>query len=147
MPFQSLLFGLLAVLMGSLASVYLPMNSVVARLVGSPLLANIPFYVLGAITTLVLCGLTGGLADLGKFQAVPSYLYLSGVVSAVMILSTTFLIPKLGAASFFVLLVTGQIVTAMIMSHFGLLASPQDPITLRKVIGLGLLVTGVVLSR
>ncbi len=147
MPLQPLLFALLALSMGGLTSIYLPMNSLVAKVVGSPLLANIPFYVFGAITTLLLCGLTGSFEDLGKLREVPSYLYLSGVVSAVMILSTTFLIPRLGAASFFVLLVLGQIGVAMTMSHFGLLASPQDPITFRKLIGLGLLAAGVVLSR
>jgi bacterial/archaeal transporter family-2 protein len=49
MSMQSLLFWLIAFVMGGITSLYLPMNGVVARYVGSALLANIPFYLLGAM--------------------------------------------------------------------------------------------------
>ena len=35
---------------------------------------------------------------------------------------------------------------AMIVSHLGVLESPKDPITLKKVIGAGLLFAGAVVS-
>jgi transporter family-2 protein len=43
-------------------------------------------------------------------------------------------------------LVSGQILMAIIVSHFGILESPQDPITLRKTLGAILVVAGAVLS-
>ncbi|KAM3099263.1 DMT family transporter [Phormidesmis sp. 146-12] len=143
---QSLLFWLIAFVMGVITSIYLPMNGVVARYVGSALLANIPFYLLGTITTLFLFSSTGNFSAVTRFQDVPSYLYLSGFISAFLVFGSTFLIPRLGAGPFFVLFVAGQIIMALLVSHFGLLASPQDPITLKKGLGALLLIVGVVLA-
>jgi bacterial/archaeal transporter family-2 protein len=146
MSMQSLLFWLIAFVMGVITSVYLPMNGVVARYVGSALLANIPFYLLGAITTLFLFSFTGNFSAVARFREVPSYLYLSGFISAFLVFGSTFLIPKLGAGRFFVLFVAGQIVMALTVSHFGLLDSPQDPITVKKAFGAILLLIGVTLA-
>lgn len=132
--------------MGVMTSIYLPMNGVVARYVGSALLANISFYLLGTITTLFLFSFTGNFSAVTRFRDVPSYLYLSGFISAFLLFGSTFLIPRLGAGQFFVLFVAGQIIMALMVSHFGLLASPQDPITLKKGLGTLLLIVGVVLA-
>lgn len=146
MSMQPLLFGLIVFLMGVITSVYLPMNGVVAKYVGSALLANIPFYLLGAVTTIFLFSFTGNFSSISRLREVPHYLYLSGFISAFLVLGSTFLIPRVGAGRFFVLFVAGQIVMALVVSHFGLLASPQDPITLKKALGALLLIFGVVLA-
>ena len=145
MSMQSILFWLAAFVMGGLMSVYLPMNGVIGRYVGSALLANIPFYLVGALTTILLFSVTGNVGAVSRLREVPSYLYLTGVISAFMIFGSTFLIPKLGAGRFFVLFVAGQILMALTVSHFGLLDSPQDSITLKKSLGSLLLLIGVAL--
>lgn len=144
---------LAAFLMGAITPIYLPMNSSVARYVGSPILANIAFFFMGLATTfialsitLLLTANTDGLAIAAKFRSVPIYLYLSGVFSALLILGTTALIPRLGASTFFVLFVLGQVLMAALVSHLGILESPKDPISLQKIIGIILLSTGVGLA-
>lgn len=146
MAMQSLLFWLIAFVMGVITSVYLPMNGVVAKYLGSALLANIPFYLLGAMTTVLLFSFTGNYGAISRLREVPSYLYLSGFISAFLVFGSTFLIPRLGAGRFFVLFVAGQILMALAVSHFGLLASPQDPITLKKAFGAVILLIGVMLA-
>jgi bacterial/archaeal transporter family-2 protein len=143
---QSLLFWAIAFLMGVVTAIYLPMNGVVAKHVGSALLANIPFYLLGTLTTLLLASATGNFSAVARFREVPSYLYLSGVISAFLVFGSSFLLPRLGAGRFFVLFVAGQILMALVVSHFGLLASPKDPISLKKTIGAVLLIVGVTLA-
>ena len=143
---QSTIFLLLAFVMGGITSVYLPMNGVFAKYVNSALLANISFYFLAAITSVFLFSITGNFAAVTRLPRVPGYLYLSGIASAFLILGSTSLIPKLGAGPFFVLFVTGQIIMALVISHFGLLASPQDPMTLKKLIGVAFLITGVLFT-
>jgi bacterial/archaeal transporter family-2 protein len=143
---QSLLFWAIAFLMGVVTAIYLPMNGVVAKHVGSALLANIPFYLLGTLTTLLLASATGNFSAVARFREVPSYLYLSGVISAFLVFGSSFLLPRLGAGRFFVLFVAGQILMALVVSHFGLLGSPKDPISLKKTIGAVLLIVGVTLA-
>ena len=77
---------------------------------------------------------------------VPLWLYLTGVFSAFMILGTTFLIPKVGVRRFFILTVSGQILMAVIVSHFGFLGTPKDPISVKKIIGAVCIVFGVIFS-
>ena len=83
---------------------------------------------------------------LNKIKEVPVYLYLTGVISAFMILGTTFLIPHLGARRFFILLISGQIIMAIVVSHFGVLESPKDPISMKKIIGASIVIIGAFIS-
>jgi len=63
-----------------------------------------------------------------------------------MILGTTFLLPKIGARQFFIVVLAGQLIMAMILSHFALLESPKDPVTIKKIFGASLMFVGALLS-
>lgn len=132
--------------MGAILSVYLPMNSSASRYLGSSIAASATFFVVATITALFILLFGGQYHSLVKIRTVPVYLHIAGVISAFFIVGTTFLIPKIGARTFFILLVSGQILMAMIISHFGILESPQDPITLRKMLGATLVIAGAVLT-
>ena len=136
----------LALIIGVIAAVYLPMNSSVARYLGSPLTASVTFYFIALITSIGLFFIFGDLSTLRNLTAVPAYLYLTGFISAFIVLSITFLIPVIGARKLVILSIAGQLIMAMIVSHFGVLESPHDPITIKKVVGAGLLVLGAVVS-
>ena len=143
---QAIFHFFLALLMGSILAIYLPMNGAVSRYLGSPITANLTFFALAFVTAAIIFFAIGDIASLKKIREVPNWLFLCGVVSAFMILGTTFLIPKIGAREFFVLMVSGQVLTAMAVSHFGFLGLPQDPVTLKKSIGAALVIGGVLLS-
>jgi len=150
---QILFFIVMALLLGAITPIYLSMNSSVARYVDSPTLANISFFLVGLtvatgiVAAIALINLSeeteGILATAQKFTQVPPQYYLSGAFSAMFVLGTTALLPRLGANVFFVTFVTGQIVMATIISHFGILESPHDPISVRKVVGISLVITGL----
>ena len=145
---QSTTFLSVAFLMGIVMSIYLPMNSSVSRYLGSPIAASVVFFIVALITTIVIFIYSGQYASsIPNLRNVPAYLYLAGFISAFMIIGTTFLIPKVGARKFFILLVSGQIIMAILVSHFGILESPKDPITLKKVLGAALVIGGAILSR
>ena len=136
----------LAVLLGIMLAVYLPMNSSVARHLGSPIAASIPFFLIALITSVLLLFIIGDQGTILNIKKVPSYLFLSGFMAALMILGTTFLLPRIGARQFFIVVLTGQLIMAMILSHFGLLESPKDPITIKKLLGASLMFIGAALS-
>jgi transporter family-2 protein len=143
---QDSLFILLAILSGAVIAIYLPMNSMIARHVGSPIAANITFFLGALVTSVVIFALFGDFHSLGNISRIPPYLFITGIAGAFMVLLATILIPKLGARRMFLLLLSGQIIMAMIISHFGLLESPKDPITVKKMIGAGVLVIGAIIS-
>lgn len=143
---QTSFYIALALLMGIIMSIYLPMNSSVSRHLGSSLTANVTFFVVALATSLLLFILFGKVDTVYRVRAVPIWLYLTGFISAFIVLGTTFLIPHIGARKFFILLVAGQILTAMTVSHFGILESPKDPISLTKIIGATFVIVGAILS-
>lgn len=143
---QTGLYILAALLIGAISSIYMPMNSSVSRYLGSPLTASITFYFVALVTSLLLFAIFGETETIYNIKSVPPYLYLTGFISAFIVLSITFLIPIIGVRKLVILSLTGQILMAMIVSHFGVLESPPDPVNVKKVIGAGLLIMGAIVS-
>ncbi|MGU3665237.1 DMT family transporter [Methylobacterium sp. A49B] len=78
---------------------------------------------------------------------VPWWTWSGGLFGALFIGLAILLVPKLGAATFFALLVTGQMLASVVFDQVGLLGLAQRPIDLPRLIGIVLLVGGVVLIR
>ncbi len=140
------LYFLMAMMIGVLTATYLPMNSSVARHLGSPLTATITFYSVALVTAIIMFTFVGNAATLKNLGQVPLWLFLTGVASAFTVFSITFLIPKIGPRQLSVLSIAGQLTMAMIISHMGVLEAPKDPVTVKKVIGATLLFAGAVVS-
>lgn len=135
-------FVLLALFLGVILSVHLGMNAQVGAIVRNPRMGNAIFWVIGAVTAIVI-GFTAW--DPTVFQSlheVPVWLFAAGAMGAALVFGIAWVIPQIGAGTFFVLLIAGQVLTGMVLSHFGLLGSPTEPITMMKVIGVLLLVAG-----
>ena len=132
--------------MGALISIYMPMNSSIARYLGSAKAANMMFFICACIASMIIFFFLDETKVLLNLSITPKYLFLNGVMSALVVLGMTYMIPRLGAGDFFVLLLSGQILMALIVSHLGILESPQEAITLQKLFGAGLVIIGAYLS-
>ena len=143
---QIFFLALLTFVMGMMISIYLPMNSSISRYSGSPYAANVAFYLVGLVASIVIFAVFGDLRAALKLKSIPPYLYLTGVMSNLVVLGTIFLIPRFGARKVFVLLLAGQAIMAIIVSHLGILESTKDPITLQKLVGAALLILGAFIS-
>ena len=137
---------LMSVLIGAIAAIYLPMNASVSRHLGSPLTANITFYSVALVTSICLFVAFGEPATLARIGQVPAWLFLTGVISAFIVMGITFLLPRIGPRQLSILSIGGQLIMAMIISHIGVLEAPKDPITLKKIVGACLLFCGAVVS-
>jgi transporter family-2 protein len=78
---------------------------------------------------------------------IPWFEWSGGVFGAIFIGLAIFLIPQLGAATFFVALVAGQMLGSIVFDHFGLMGVPVHPVSVVRIAGAALLVGGVVLIR
>ena len=52
-------------------------------------------------------------------------------------------VKEIGVANMFVLVIAGQLITAVCMDHFGVLGLNVSPVTLQKLAGILFLITGV----
>jgi len=138
-------FGL-ALGLGAVISVYFPMIAQFARIVGSGPLANVPFFLIGFVTSVAIAFATGSrVSDVQKFAQVPVWLYTAGIMSAGLILGSSFLIPRIGTGTFFVLLVSGQVLAGMAFGQFGLFGVAPSPLTPGRMLGVAMVIGGVYL--
>ena len=78
---------------------------------------------------------------------VPLWAWSGGIFGAIFIGLSIITIPKLGGAAYIAILVTGQMIAALTVDHFGWLGVPERHIDLPRMLGVALLVGGVVLIR
>jgi transporter family-2 protein len=78
---------------------------------------------------------------------IPWWAWSGGLFGAIFIGLAVVLVPNLGAATFFALLITGQLLASVAFDHFGLLGLAQRSIDLPRLIGVALLIGGVILIR
>ena len=81
------------------------------------------------------------------FGRVPLWAWSGGIFGAIFIGLSIVALPKLGGAAYIALLVTGQMIAALAVDHFGWLGVPERHIDLPRMIGVALLVGAVVLIR
>ena len=67
----------------------------------------------------------------------------AGVMSAGMIIGSSYLIPKIGIGAFFVLMVSGQVLAGMTFGYFGLFGVAATQLSLGKMLGAALVILGV----
>jgi transporter family-2 protein len=97
----------------------------------------------GLVSLLVVVFQRAGMPSVDRLQAVPLYLWGGGIISAFGVGMFYFLIPRMGVGPMMSFALTGQIVLAVIASHFGWFDQPVKPMNLTRVIGLLILVAGV----
>ncbi|MEI9945307.1 MAG: DMT family transporter [Chitinophagaceae bacterium] len=133
---------LLMILIGFVLTLHLAMNSQVGVIVKNQKMGNAIFWTIGGITA-ILIGLTGWDSSVfTRLKEVPVWLLTAGVMGAALVFGIAWAMPQLGAGTAFVLMIAGQVVSGLLFSHFGLLGSPVEPISMIKIIGVVLLIAG-----
>lgn len=134
----------LGLTLGAVVAVYFPMIARSAQILGSGPLANVPFFGIAFVTSLIIALATGSRpADFGKFTQIPPILLTAGVMSAGLIIGSSFLIPRIGLGTFVVLLVAGQILAGFAFGQIGIFGIEPQQLTIAKVAGAGLVIAGV----
>ena len=135
---------LMALAMGAIISIYLPKITQTAKILGSGPMANVPFFAVAFVTSLVIALASGARGEtFQKIVAIPPILLTAGAMSAAMIIGSSYLIPKIGIETFFVLLVSGQVLAGMVFGWFGLFGVPATALTFGKVLGAAMVIGGV----
>ncbi|MFH1006708.1 MAG: DMT family transporter [Candidatus Latescibacterota bacterium] len=127
---------------GLVVALHFSMNAAIGKIVENPRMANALFWVIGA-TVAVLIGLSGwDHAFWARARTVPNWLWFAGVLGVCIVFAVIFFIPRLGAGTTHVILLTGQVIGGALIAHYGLLGSPVVPFTPVRVVGLILMMAG-----
>ncbi len=139
------LYGL-AIIVGALIPIQAATNATLSKVTGHVFYSSLILFVVGITLILILIiFFKPNPPSIGELVAAPLYSYAGGFIVATYVLSITFLAPRIGVGNAVFLIVTGQILSAAIIDHYGLFGSSIFPFTLKKIAGLGCMVVGLVI--
>ena len=128
---------------GVILTLHLSMNAQVGAIIKNPKIGNALFWTIGAFTAILIALTSLETEAFSRLKEVPAWLLLAGVIGAILVFGIAWTIPQIGAASAFVLMIAGQVIAGVVLSHFGLLGSPIEKISILKIMGILLLLSGV----
>ncbi len=112
------------------------LNGSLRTALGSPAWAGLISYAGGLITMIVAVIALGERVPSWKTMTdVPWYAWSGGVFGAAFILLAILLLPSLGAATLFALVIAGQVLAAVTLDHFGAFGLTPHPIGAARLAG------------
>ncbi|WP_011393609.1 DMT family transporter [Neomoorella thermoacetica] len=141
-----LVFFFLALGIGAIWALQPVINAGLARSTG-PLMASTISFLIGSLLLIISVVITQWLTkdplDFAALSRVNPVYYMGGAIGAAVVLGMTTIIPKLGAGGVLSAAITGQLIMAAIIDHFGLLGAPRIALNSLRLIGIILLLIGV----
>ena len=142
------LYLLLALIAGAMMPTQAATNNKMAAFVDSPILAAFISFFVGTVALFIYVLATGTpLGNLASAKNAPPIAWVGGFMGAFFVTAAVTLVPRLGVAMTFSLIIAGQMMVALVLDHFGFLGLEQRPVTIPRILGILLITGGVVLIR
>ncbi|WKN31224.1 DMT family transporter [Porifericola rhodea] len=142
-----LTLSLLAFTGGVFLAVQGGLNAQLGVLLKNPLLASLVAFFCSA--TFAFCFVllsVKHLPDVQEIKSVPYYLWFSGGLFSVLGISLYYYtIPRLGVSSMISLGLCGQVIFSVIAGHFAWFGLPQEPLGIKRLIGILILISGIII--
>lgn len=136
---------------GSAPPIQTTINSALAQQTHSSIFASLVSFTIGTTALFILTLLFNRTLKirithdvLGRIK--PVY-FIGGMLGMAFVTANIILMPFLGAALTTIVAMLGQMIMGIIIDHFGLMGSPKNKITARKVCGLICIAVGIILLR
>ncbi|PJZ48821.1 DMT family transporter [Leptospira saintgironsiae] len=140
-----------ALLSGLAMSIQPGINSILGKNIESPWLASTISFFVGTIALGIITFALGEMKSTAfivqTIKDQPWWIWIGGFLGAIVVTSSLVFAPKIGATSWIALFLLGQVVTSILLEKWGVLGFPEKPISVQKMIGLGLLVVSAWLVR
>jgi transporter family-2 protein len=138
----------LAILAGIAIPVQGALNTRLAGVLDSPILSAFFSFLVGTAALFVYVLLSGSpLGNLSSIKNAPASALTGGLFGAFFVASTIMLIPRLGVAVTFGIVVAGQMIFSVVIDNFGLLGSPVRSVSLARIGGILLITAGAIIIR
>ncbi len=122
-------------------------NGHLARQLGHPLQASIVSFATGTLILVVVAIAFGVFPPRLRVPmgSLPWWSWGGGAIGVLLVTASLIFVPRIGSLPWHATIITGQLVAALVLDHFGLLGNAQQPMSRMRWVGSLLLVVGVVL--
>jgi bacterial/archaeal transporter family-2 protein len=134
----------LTAIAGGLVACQAPINSRLGKAVGTFPAATVSFAI-GLLVLAAIMAVSGSAGGLGSIARAPWWALLGGLLGAAYVATVLVSVRSLGAGGVTAATIAGQLSTAVVIDHFGLLGVARNPVTLTRMAGVLLLAAGVYL--
>lgn len=143
---NDLIFLALALITGALIPIQAATNVAFSKSIGTPSITGLMVFIVGLAGMLLFVLLSrASFPTQQQLSSAPLYSYLGGLIIATYVVMITILIPKVGVGTAIGLIVTGQIICAVAIDHFGLFNVAVRTINSTRIVGMLLMIAGVYL--
>ena len=112
---------------------------------GEPIIATFISFSVGTILLFFIALFKTDLwSGLTALPSQPWWKLLGGALGALVVFTTVLLAPKLGITAMLFFIIIGQLLTASIIDHFGLIGMPVREVNFTKLIGLTIVALGLI---
>jgi transporter family-2 protein len=139
-------YYLLAFFVGLVIAVHLAMNADVGEKIENARAGNAVFWSVGAVVAIIIWLASPNRSAISRLKEVSPLLLLAGAMGAALVLAIAIIIPKIGAGPTNVLQLAGQVIAGVLISQFALWSSPQESITVLKMVGVVVMVGGAYMA-
>jgi transporter family-2 protein len=144
-----LIWPFLGVLAGAFVAIQAPINADLARGLGSTLAAAAISFLSGAVVLGLVTFVVARTQEAAIAWREPQlWLFVvGGCLGAMYVTTSIVLIPRLGTAALMAFLITGQLIAGIAVDRLGLLGVAVREVSVGRIAGALLLVTGAVMVR
>jgi len=142
------LFLFVALVAGAMMPIQAALNNRMAVAIESPILAALISFLVGTLAIIIYAVISGeSLSAIATARNAPAIAWAGGLLGAFFVTATVILLPRLGVAMTFSLVIAGQMLVTLVVDHFGLLGVPVKPVNFARIGGIALITGGVILIR
>ena len=120
-------------------------NTQLREIFGNPFLAALVSFGTGTIFLLLINLFTGfqtQALSLQNIQRSSWWMWTGGMLGVCFICTVIIVAPKIGPTKLFGLIIASQLIFSVIVDHFGLLGFTEQPINMKKMLGVLMLIGG-----
>ena len=143
--FSVVALAAVAVIAGALVPFQAGSNAELGRALGHPLWATLVSLMVSILVVIpIALAMQAAPPVLGAIRHLPAWAWLGGVAGAIYVSSALILVPRVGATSFMVCVIAGQLIASLLLDYHGWMNLPVRELGMGRVLGVALVLAGMV---
>ncbi len=128
---------------GAILPVQVALNTLLRRYVGEPMQVTFVSYLAGTLASLAICFVARyPLPASASLVQTSWWMWIGGCLGTLYVWSTIFATPRIGAALALALTITGQMIAALFLDHYGAIGLAKYPASPIRIAGVVMVVLG-----
>ncbi|MDC9615081.1 DMT family transporter [Xenorhabdus khoisanae] len=137
-----------AIFAGAVVPLQAGANAALGRSLGHPLWGTVVSLLVSLLAVIpVLLAMKVPTPQIAQAANLPIWSWFGGIAGVIYITAALILTPQLGATNFIICVIAGQIITSVLIDHFGLMGLPIKEANLGKLLGIVLIFSGVLMVQ